>query len=84
MGDDIKKLNVTPNGRPAVVNPIKIGIEEQEQKGVTVPSKAATTRAPKPPKRAMMCLLRSGGKYDWMYDMKNISTRSNIVIFTTS
>ena len=28
-------------GNPALVNPINKGIDEQEQKGVTVPSKAA-------------------------------------------
>jgi len=39
-GDDIRKENVTPIGSPAFVNPMKIGIEEQEQNGVTVPNKA--------------------------------------------
>jgi hypothetical protein len=39
-GLEIKKLNVIPNGKPAFVNPIKIGILLQEQKGVIVPSKA--------------------------------------------
>ena len=29
-----------PRGRPALVNPINIGMEEQEQNGVTVPSNA--------------------------------------------
>ena len=41
IGDEIKKENVTPNGSPALVNPIKSGIDEQEQNGVTVPSNAA-------------------------------------------
>ena len=31
---------VTPSGNPALVNPIKIGIDEQEQNGVTVPRSA--------------------------------------------
>lgn len=48
IGDEIRKLNVTPNGNPALVNPIKRGIEEQEQKGVTVPSNAAKMFAPIP------------------------------------
>ena len=39
-GEEIKKEKVTPIGRPALVKPIKSGIEEQEQKGVIVPSKA--------------------------------------------
>ena len=34
----MRNENVTPSGSPALVNPIKIGIEEQEQNGVTVPS----------------------------------------------
>lgn len=39
-GEDIRNEKVTPNGRPAEVNPINIGILEQLQKGVIVPSKA--------------------------------------------
>jgi hypothetical protein len=39
-GEEIRKENVTPIGSPAFVNPMKIGIEEQEQNGVTVPNKA--------------------------------------------
>ena len=38
-GDEIKNENVIPKGRPALVNPINNGIDEQEQKGVTVPAK---------------------------------------------
>jgi len=38
------------------------GMDEQEQKGVTVPSSAATTFAPTPWKRPRIFLLRSGGK----------------------
>ena len=38
--------NVTPKGRPALVKPMKSGIEEHEQNGVTVPSKAAAIFAP--------------------------------------
>lgn len=41
IGEEIKNENVTPSGNPALVKPIKSGIEEQEQNGVTVPSKAA-------------------------------------------
>ena len=41
MKDEIRKEKVTPRGRPALVNPIKRGIDEQEQNGVTVPSRAA-------------------------------------------
>jgi len=48
IGEDIRKEKVTPKGSPADVNPIKRGIEEHEQKGVTVPSKAAIIFAPNP------------------------------------
>ena len=41
IGDEIKKEKVTPSGSPALVNPIKRGIDEQEQNGVTVPRSAA-------------------------------------------
>ena len=40
IGDEIKKENVTPKGSPALVKPMNSGIDEQEQKGVTVPSRA--------------------------------------------
>ena len=48
IGDDIKNENVTPSGNPALVKPIKRGMEEQEQNGVTVPNKAAIQFAPTP------------------------------------
>ena len=41
MGDDIRNEKVTPRGSPALVKPMKSGMDEQEQKGVTVPSNAA-------------------------------------------
>lgn len=39
-GEDIKNEKVIPTGRPADVNPINIGMLEQLQKGVIVPSNA--------------------------------------------
>jgi hypothetical protein len=48
IGEEIRKENVTPKGNPALVKPINNGIEEQEQNGVTVPSKAAIILAPIP------------------------------------
>ena len=62
IGDEIRKLNVTPNGNPALVNPIKRGMEEQEQKGVTVPSNAAKMFAPIPRNLQSIRLVLSGGK----------------------
>ena len=47
-GLEIRKLKVTPLDIPALVKPIKIGIEEHEQNGVTVPSSAPTAFAPMP------------------------------------
>jgi len=41
MGDEIRNENVTPSGKPALVNPINSGIDEHEQNGVTVPKSAA-------------------------------------------
>lgn len=40
-GEAIKKAKVTPSGIPALKKPMNKGIEEQEQKGVTTPNKAA-------------------------------------------
>ncbi|MPM29181.1 hypothetical protein SDC9_75721 [bioreactor metagenome] len=62
IGEEMRNENVTPTGSPADVNPMKSGMEEQEQNGVTVPSKAATEFAPIPWNRPSIFLLRSGGK----------------------
>ena len=62
IGDEIRKENVTPSGNPALVKPIKSGMDEQEQKGVTVPSRADMIFAPTPWNRLNIRLLRSGGK----------------------
>ena len=62
IGEEIKKLNVTPNGNPALVNPMNSGMDEQEQNGVTVPNNAAMMFAPNPLKRPRIFLLLSGGK----------------------
>lgn len=61
-GEEIRKENVTPTGKPARVKPIKIGIDEQEQNGVMVPSKAPMILALIPFMRPRICLVRSGGK----------------------
>ena len=46
--EEIRKEKVTPSGRPALVKPINRGMEEQEQKGVTVPRSAEIIFAPIP------------------------------------
>src|SRR4030042_974041 len=43
MGAETRKENVTPSGTPEVTNPMKSGTAEQEQKGVTTPSRDAST-----------------------------------------
>ena len=53
---------MTPNGKPALVNPINSGIDEHEQKGVTVPNKAEMIFAFIPRNRPRIFLLLSGGK----------------------
>ena len=62
MGEEMRKEKVTPSGSPALVKPINSGMEEQEQKGVTVPSRAETQLAPSPWNRPRIFRLRSGGK----------------------
>lgn len=44
----MRNENVTPSGSPALVKPMKIGMDEQEQNGVTVPSSAPIIFAPIP------------------------------------
>lgn len=62
MGDEIRNENVTPRGRPALVKPMNSGMDEQEQKGVTVPSRAAMQFAPIPWNRPKIFFVRSGGE----------------------
>ena len=49
-------------GNPALVKPINNGMDEQEQKGVTVPNRAARQFATMPWKRPRIFFVRSGGK----------------------
>jgi hypothetical protein len=49
-------------GSPALVNPMKSGIEEQEQKGVMVPKRAARILAVIPLKFPSIFFVFSGGK----------------------
>ena len=61
-GEEIRNENVIPRGNPAFVNPMNIGIDEQEQNGVTVPSKAEIIFPPIPLYFERIFLVRSGGK----------------------
>jgi hypothetical protein len=40
-GEEIKNVNVTPNGIPPLTKPINKGTEEHEQNGVIVPKNEA-------------------------------------------
>lgn len=59
----MRKENVIPRESPAFVNPINIGIEEQEQNGVTVANRAATVLPKIPLYRDKICFVLSDGKY---------------------
>lgn len=83
-GEDIKKENVTPTGSPAFVNPINIGIEEQLQKGVTVPSKALKIFAFIPLKFPRIFFVLSGGKKLWIYEITKIRMDKSTIIFIVS
>ena len=61
-GEDIKNENVTPIGKPALVKPINNGMEEHEQNGVIVPSKAPNIFAEIPLYPPNIFLVLSGGK----------------------
>ena len=58
----MRKEKVTPKGSPALVNPINNGMDEQEQKGVTVPRSAAIILAHIPLNLPRIFLVLSGGK----------------------
>ena len=62
IGEEIRKEKVMPKGSPARVKPIKIGMLEQEQKGVTVPQRAAIMAPLIPVKPVKIRLVRAGGK----------------------
>jgi len=61
-GEEIRKENVTPRGNPAAVKPMNSGMDEQEQKGVIVPSNAPRMFAPMPDRPPRIRRVRSGGK----------------------
>ena len=64
----LRKEKVTPIGKPDFVKAIKIGIDEHEQNGVTVPSKAPIIFAGIPLIFPSIHFVFSGVKYDWIYD----------------
>ncbi len=61
-GEEIRNEKVTPNGRPAEVKPINIGMLEQLQKGVMVPNNAPKILPLIPLKLPSIFFVLSGGK----------------------
>ena len=61
-GLEMRKLNVTPLESPALVKPINMGMDEQLQKGVTVPKSAPIAFAQMPLYLPSNFFVRSGGK----------------------
>ena len=61
-GEEMRKEKVTASGSPELVKPMNNGIDEQEQKGVTVPSNAPVRFALKPCMPPRIRRVRSGGK----------------------
>ena len=82
-GEVIRNENVTPKGTPASRKLINIGIEEQEQKGVTAPNiearKLGKTFLPE-----SHCFILPAGKYDLKNPMTEIKTNKSNKIFTES
>jgi hypothetical protein len=64
----MRKERFTPNGIPDSKKPIKIGIDEHEQKGVTVPSNAPIILPDTPLNLLRIRFVFSGVKCDWIYD----------------
>jgi hypothetical protein len=83
-GEDIKNEKVTPIGNPAFVKPINSGIEEHEQKGVTVPRSAPKIFAVIPLNLPSIFLVRSGGKKLCIYEIIKINTDRSINILIVS
>jgi hypothetical protein len=83
-GEEMRKENVTPIGNPALVKPMNNGIDEQEQNGVIVPSKAPNIFPQMPVNLPNIFLDLSGGKKLWTYDIAKIRTDNKINILMTS
>jgi len=85
IGADIKNEKVTPSGTPASTKPINNGTAEHEQKGVTIPTKAAI-------KLFSMgnfvldrnFLVFSGGKYERIHETTKIITANSKIILMVS
>ena len=83
IGEVIRKENVAPRGTPALSRLMKIGIEEQEQKGVIAP-KSAAMKLPQSPPRPIHCLSRSCGSQVRMKPITKIITAKSRKILIVS
>jgi len=71
-------------GNPALVKPMNKGMDEQEQNGVIVPSKAPNRFPQIPVNLPRIFLDLSGGKKLWIYEIIKIRMERSINIFMTS
>src|SRR5512144_2783657 len=84
MGDEMRKEKVTPRGTPEATKPMKSGTAEQEQNGVTTPSRAASTLPADSRFPARMRRVLSGVKYDRTIPTPNTTRTSNIMTLGAS
>ncbi len=84
MGAAMRKEKVTPSGIPAVTKPMKSGTAEQEQKGVTVPSRAAKTLPTDSRLPARMARVRSTVKKERMMPTAKTTSTSSIITLGVS
>jgi hypothetical protein len=79
----MRKEKLTPSGTPALSRLIKIGIEEQEQKGVIAPNSAATALDQSPP-RPIQSFKRCSGNQLRSTPIAKIITAKSRKILTLS
>ena len=84
IGAATKKEKVTPIGIPASRKPMKRGIAEQEQNGVTIPSKPAKTFPPNNDLPSSFLRVFSGEKNDRAMPAIKMTSTSKRNIFCTT
>ncbi len=72
------------SGIPAATNPMNSGIDEHEQKGVTAPSRAASTSPAASPRPVRTSRTRSGESAVRSMPTTNTSPTSSSMILTVS
>ena len=84
IGEEIRKEKVTPSGTPDSTKPMNSGTAEQEQNGVTMPSRAAMTLPTYSRSWERMRLVRSGGNQERMMATKKMMVASRMKILSVS